>query len=104
MKIKPKPSLILWIFICVFLVVWLGFDLWSGISKGEIKDLRTGNSLLLDNRPVWFSIVFALKSLAIAACLYFLYGASQIAGVIFKKAKRKKEPEFNLQSHHSVQT
>ena len=80
-KIKIKPSLILWTFICIFLVVWLSLDLWLGISRGEIQDLRTGNSLFLNNRPVWFTIVFFLKSLAITACLYFLYGVSKIVRV-----------------------
>lgn len=90
MKIKPRPSLFLWTFICIFLVFWLGFDLWSGIYAGEIQDLRTGNNLLKDDRPVWFWVVFTLKSLAMVACLYFLYGVAQIASVILKKARRKK--------------
>lgn len=90
MKIKPRPSLFLWTFICVFLVVWLGVDLWSGIFDKEMHDLRTGNRLYFDSRPVWFSVVFVLKSLAMAACLYFLYGVAQIAGVIFKNVKRNK--------------
>lgn len=90
MKIKPRPSLFLWTFICIFLVFWLGFDLWSGIANGEIQDLRTGNSLLQDERPIWFWCVFLLKSLAMFACLYFLYGVTQIASVMLKKARRKK--------------
>lgn len=89
MKIKPKPSLILWTLISMFLVVWLGADLWSGISKGQIQDLRTGNSLFFGIRPVWFSVVFILKTLAIAACCYFLYGVSQIARVIWRNNARR---------------
>lgn len=90
MKIKPRPSLFLWTFICIFLVFWLGLDLWSGVANGEIQDLRTGNRLLQDDRPIWFWAVFALKSLAMFACLYFLYGVAQIAGVVIRKARRKK--------------
>lgn len=91
MKIKVKPSLIFWTFVCIFLVIWLGDDLWSGISKGEIQDLRTGNSLFLENRPIWFSAVFILKALAMCVCVYFLYGVTQIVSVIFKNARRKNQ-------------
>ncbi len=90
MKIKPRPGLFLWTFISIFLVFWLGVDLWSGIINGEIQDLRTGNRLLQDDRPIWFWSVFTLKSLAMFACLYFLYGVAQIANVMLNKAQRKK--------------
>jgi hypothetical protein len=89
-KIKPRPSLFLWTFICFFAVFWLGFDLWSGIYNGEIQDLRTGNKLLFDVRPIWFSVVFILKSLAMMACIYFLYGVAQIVRVMFKNARRNR--------------
>ena len=90
MKIKPQFSLFLWTFICIFLVFWLGFDLWAAILNGEMQDLRTGNKLFLDSRPVWFCFVFVLKSLTIGGCLYFLYGVSQIVSVILKKTWRNK--------------
>lgn len=72
-----KPSSILWPFISIFLIFWLGYDLYQGILDGTIQDLRTGNKLLFDSRPVWFSIVFILKSFAILACFYFLYGVTK---------------------------
>ncbi len=90
MKIKPRPSLFLWTFICVFLVFWLGLDLWSGIYKGEIQDLRTGNQLLLENRPVWFYIVFILKLLAMMACFYFLVWRSTNSQCDIQKSKKEK--------------
>ena len=90
MKIMPRPSLFLWTFICVFVVTWLGLDLWSGIYNGQIQDLRTSNPLLFEVRPIWFSIVFLLKALAMMGCIYFLYGVSQIAKGMLKNARRKK--------------
>lgn len=78
MKIKPRSSLFLWAFICIFLVFWLGADLWSGVFDKEMFDLRTGNRLFFDTRPIWFSVVFAFKSLIMAACLYFLYGVIKV--------------------------
>jgi len=71
--VRIKPSLILWTLISIFLVFWLGMDVWSGIFSGEIRDLRTGNILSVDNRPFWFSFVFIVKVLAVGACLYFLF-------------------------------
>ena len=90
MKIKPQPSLILWVFISIFLVFWLSFDLWAGVFDKEIRDLRTDNRLIFDNSPIWFSFVFLFKLLALTACLYFLYGVAQIARVMFKKSRKNK--------------
>lgn len=87
-----KPSLLLWSFITTFLILWLGYDLWLGVSSGEILDLRTGNRLLFDIRPFWFSIVFILKAFAIVACFYFLYG-------VIKKIKTAKENGKGIKSH-----
>jgi hypothetical protein len=89
-KIKAKPSLILWTFISCFLVVWLGIDLFQGVYRGELQDLRTGNSLSIDSRPVWFALVFILKFIAISGCIYFLYGVSQIIGAMVKNERRNK--------------
>lgn len=90
MKIKLKASLFLWVFICIFVVFWVGVDLWSGLYNGEIQDLRTGKKLVFDVRPIWFLVVFVLKALALAACLYFLYGVAQIVRVKLSKARRRK--------------
>jgi hypothetical protein len=90
LKIKPRPSLFLWTFICIFLVYWLGQELWSGIYMKEMQDLRTGNRLLLDSRPIWFWVVFFLKSLAMVVSLYFLYGVTQMVTLVVKKRIRKK--------------
>lgn len=90
MRVKPRAIFFLWVFICIFLIFWLGLDLWSGVYLNEIQDLRTGNKLLLDDRPIWFWIVFTLKSLAMVACLYFLYGVGQMVSLIFKRRIRKR--------------
>jgi H+/Cl- antiporter ClcA len=90
MKVKSRASLFLWVFICIFLIFWLGIDLWSGVYLKEIQDLRTGNKLLLDERPIWFWIVFTLKFLAMMACLYFLYAVGQMISFILKSNDKEK--------------
>lgn len=72
MSSRNRKGVALWCLISVFLIVWLGADLLNAIDKGLITDLRTSNEIYFDKHPVWFSVVFFIKLLAISAAIYFV--------------------------------
>ncbi len=79
--VANKTIRTLYVLICIFLIPWLAYDLWLGLSAGEIHDLRTSNELSFEDRPIWFAIVFVLKASAIFLSCYYL------SAVFFKKTK-----------------
>jgi len=62
----------LWVFICIFTVIWLGSDIIRSFLSLETFTPRTISAIQYEIRPIWFSIVIVLKSLVVAASAFYL--------------------------------
>jgi hypothetical protein len=89
--VNERRSVILWCFISVFLIFWVGFDILNAVNNGVIKDLRTSNPIHLSKNPFWFSVLFFVKCLVIIGSAYFVvfygFGVKKIKGKSSKKRK-----------------
>lgn len=74
---------LLWLFISVFLFFWLGSDLFVAFTKLEINDLRVTGIVKFDARPIWFSIVVAIK-----VCFWIFSSVIMYKYVRFKVSKK----------------
>ena len=63
----------LWFLIALFLVVWLGSQLFGAFINLEILNLRTTNLVSFNSSPFWFSIVVTFKAFAWVLSLVVMY-------------------------------
>lgn len=71
MEINYKKSW-LWIFICVFMILWLGNDVVNSILILETPSPRTTNIIQYKTQPVGFSLVVLLKTLVVTGSFIYL--------------------------------
>lgn len=64
---------LLWFIISIFLFFWLGSQIFGVFSSLEIKDLRITSTITFSSRPIWFSIVVAVKTIAWALSSLLIY-------------------------------
>ncbi|MFT7042845.1 MAG: hypothetical protein ACJAW7_001603 [Candidatus Azotimanducaceae bacterium] len=72
-KDQSLSKSLLWFFISVFLFFWLGSHLLGAVTNLEIQDLRITGLVTFSSRPIWFSIVVALKASAWALSSVLIY-------------------------------
>ena len=64
---------LLWFLISLFLVWWLGQQLFHAVTTLEILNLRVTNMVAFDKSPFWFVFVLIFKTLAWAISAYVLF-------------------------------
>ena len=65
MKLEKLGAVnLLWFLISLFLVFWLGYQLFGAIQAQEIQNLRVTDTVSLANNPIWFAVVCLVKFLA----------------------------------------
>jgi len=61
----------LWLFICSFIAVWLGIELFAALKTSSISNLRVPTEITFDVNPIWFIFVTIFKSiLCVGSILY----------------------------------
>lgn len=68
---------LLWFLISIFLFFWLGSQLFGAFTNLEIQDLRITSLVTFNSRPIWFSIVVAVKASAWALSSVLIYKYAQ---------------------------
>lgn len=70
----------LWFLISMFLVIWLGYQLFGAAFLLEIENLRTTDIVTYEDRPFWFLFVVFIKSLGwgLSALLVYKYAKSRL--------------------------
>ncbi|WP_419227763.1 hypothetical protein [Alteromonas sp. OM2203] len=65
MKLEKLGAVnLIWFLISLFLMFWLGHQLFGAIQTQEIQNLRVTDTVSLSNTPIWFAVVYLVKFLA----------------------------------------
>ena len=78
---------LLWFFIAIFLVFWLGEQLLGAVTSSEIQNLRVTNMVSLTSNPIWFAFVTVFKVIGWVFSVLVIY--KYVASKLKKKTHNK---------------
>lgn len=71
-NVNSKPSWI-FLFICFFMIVFIGYDLFFAFSQGRILEIRTSDYIYFNENPIFFSFVVIIKLILLIFFGHYVY-------------------------------